>query len=990
MIATAVQVRTKATTPVAWGLSEDDAWTPKKADDRDFSESRGLLSDGPTDFDADFAHLLPASIDKPNYVLSVAEIETLTDKVFGFCKLASNVQLYPYQEGFAKRMIYSLLSEDSEEITALFSRQSGKTEAVAVTVSGLMVILPKLATLPRLCEDSRIKKFANGLWVGVFGPTAEVAGIMYSRIRQRLRSKDMRDVMSDPDFAMELPEQRNIVLPNGSFADCVSASPQSKIEGKTYHLMLCLGGDAKITTPDGAFEIRTLVESGYSGKVLSLDHETGEVVWADVLARQKFEAYNEAYVLTFDNGAEVTATEEHLWWVDGHGYVSTRDLSSFYNTALLHKRESDGTGDHRNSVGRQLVDVSHEAVEDPASCGESFDDAARVRLAPGRPSCFADTENLGERKPRQRQRVVQTAHGLSCRADAVLAPSVPREQKSRDAGHAEPAYAGRRSVLVDGRRVGAAGVGETVDLLIHGLREPVDTRLVWGHDAGRTSHAHNTERAISSVPSAPAGGALRADRAVRCSVDALQTDPGSPRGLRHLSDKFHTVSDDIVEPVLLQVLPDGTKAAVRLVSIRRVPAPQYVYDLTTSTGNFFADGVLSHNCEETQFIPNHQLRKSIEPMGAAVAATMVKIGTCGYERNDFYDACQRGRKANLHHQKWPTHFEHDYSVASKYNYRYKAYVAKVFERQGFDSDEVKLAFRLIWLLDRGQFIDAAELQESAIKSADYVRRKVRGQIKTFKRPDYPATRDPSSLSVAGIDIGKSGDSTVVTVGRVFWDFPVYLDGNTDDARYFVHVTNWLELQGDDHETQYPKIVDFLSNFVLAAVCVDATGMGSPIYERLKAKLSRDYEARDLPNPIVQPFVFGEKSKHLGYTLLREELQSRRLTYPGGRGAVKMQKYVKFVDQMTDLRKSWRGSYMVVEAPRAQAGRGVSKKYDDFPDSLMLMCWAAHRAKASEASDDTKRFGGNPFYADGLRSGIPARRDFFAERQERLRILGETR
>ena len=78
---------------------------------------------------------------KPNHVLSRKELLDIAEKCFQFCLEATGVQLYPYQEQFAKRICQSIILEDGEEITALFARQSGKTESVSVAVVGLSVIL---------------------------------------------------------------------------------------------------------------------------------------------------------------------------------------------------------------------------------------------------------------------------------------------------------------------------------------------------------------------------------------------------------------------------------------------------------------------------------------------------------------------------------------------------------------------------------------------------------------------------------------------------------------------------------------------------------------------------------------------------------------------------------------------------------------------------------------------------------------------------------
>lgn len=90
----------------------------------------------------------------------------LVNMIFDFCELYSGVTFYPYQEQFSKRLIRSVLDDEGSEITALFSRQSGKSETVATTVGGMMIILPKLGNMPMFANDHRLNRFKDGLWVG--------------------------------------------------------------------------------------------------------------------------------------------------------------------------------------------------------------------------------------------------------------------------------------------------------------------------------------------------------------------------------------------------------------------------------------------------------------------------------------------------------------------------------------------------------------------------------------------------------------------------------------------------------------------------------------------------------------------------------------------------------------------------------------------------------------------------------------------------------
>jgi hypothetical protein len=527
----------------------------------------------------------------PERELTDTEIMALTDFVCEFSQTMSGIELYPYEREFSWRIIYSLLSEDSDEITALFSRQSGKTETVAGTVCGLMVILPVLAKA--LKYDERISKFKDGVWIGIYGPNYEQAGIMWSRAKLRMYSKSSKVALLDPDINIDLSNKtENLTLPNGSFVDCGTASPQASIEGKTYHLIIL---------------------------------------------------------------------------------------------------------------------------------------------------------------------------------------------------------------------------------------------------------------------------------------------------------------------------------------------------------------------EECQDISSSKIRSSIHPMAAATAGSLVKIGTCNKKKSDFYQACRRNKRYDvskgLARSKKRTHFEFDYTVAQRYNPKYRKYVEKEKRRLGEDSDDFKMKYRLVWLLSRGMFVNPDIWDECGVKDSNshleikkgkgrYIRKVV------FTRSPNVVTYDPTTQGlVAAIDIGRE-NSTLITIAKVFWEGGVSFG---KEIRYPFHIYNWLELYGDNHEAQHPEMVDFLKNYNISQAVVDATGKGDPVYSRLAFELSKF-------GIHVEPFIFSESSKDLGYKILNQEIATHRMSFPAGSRASRLQKWQRFVQQMYDLEKTWRGSRMVVSKPKDDP-----EARDDFPDSLMMLCWLINVAKDREVESADNPF-----------------------------------
>lgn len=165
----------------------------------------------------------------------------LVNKIFIFCELYSGKTLFPYQEQFGKRLIRSVLTNDGAEITALFARQSGKSETVSVIVGGLMIILPQLANMPMFAGDTRLEMFKDGLWVGIFAPSMRQSQITYNRLKSRLQCKSALAVLEDPEFRLYFSTSngQTVSLSNGSFATAISASDGSSIEGESFKLIIC-------------------------------------------------------------------------------------------------------------------------------------------------------------------------------------------------------------------------------------------------------------------------------------------------------------------------------------------------------------------------------------------------------------------------------------------------------------------------------------------------------------------------------------------------------------------------------------------------------------------------------------------------------------------------------------------------------------------------------------------------------------------------------
>lgn len=157
----------------------------------------------------------------------------ITGKIMDFGKVLTGIPLYSYQEEIAYRIFYSVITFEGSVLTVLLSRQSGKSETMAFVIDTLTVLLPALA---KIIPD--LEQFSNGFRVGLFAPQSDQVVTTYSRAMTRLTSANAEMVLSDPDLLVSLESEVRLNLSNGSFLAGQVASKQSKIESKTYDLII--------------------------------------------------------------------------------------------------------------------------------------------------------------------------------------------------------------------------------------------------------------------------------------------------------------------------------------------------------------------------------------------------------------------------------------------------------------------------------------------------------------------------------------------------------------------------------------------------------------------------------------------------------------------------------------------------------------------------------------------------------------------------------
>jgi len=302
--------------------------------------------------------------------------------------------------------------------------------------------------------------------------------------------------------------------------------------------------------------------------------------------------------------------------------------------------------------------------------------------------------------------------------------------------------------------------------------------------------------------------------------------------------------------------------------------------------------------DECQEADDFVVSKSIAPMLAYYAGIMVKTGTPTTSKNNFYKAIQLNKRLQTERGRRQNHFQWDWRDVSKVNTNYKTFIKQEMLRIGEDSDEFQMSYNCKWLLERGMFVTTSLLDELGDTSQELV--------KVWHKTPV----------VVGIDPARKMDSTVVTVVWVDWDRP-------DEFGYFDHrILNWLEIQGDDWEEQYFQIVNFLSNYDVLAVGVDANGVGDAVAQRLKLLLGRSD---------VFPLTSSQSEQSKRFKHLQALIQRRSLSYPNHAKTRRLRVHKRFIQQMTDAEIKYKGPNFIVEAP------DESYAHDDFVDSLAIAC-----------------------------------------------------
>lgn len=785
----------------------------------------------------------------------MAKITTteLVRMIYKFCEAYSGVTLFPYQEQFALRIIRSLLENDGDEITALFSRQSGKSETVSTICGGLSIILPVLANMPMFANDKRLSRFKNGLMIGCFAPTLRQAQIVFNRMKKRMGSKQAQEVLSDPeiDITFDVSNGQNVILSNDSLISSQSASEGSNIEGDSYMLIIVDESQdvgnfkySKSISPMGAFYNAT--------KILIGTATTQKGFFYDAIERNKNDQANGGRRNHFQYDYKVVQkyNPSYAKYIEGEKKRLGEDSDEFQMSYCVTPETKILTSDLR-WVRADSIKVGDKLI--------GFDENLPKRYGQRK---FKESfvEDVGE--------IERPCYKINLSDGTTVTCSEEHQWLVFTSG-SRTVWKKTKDLVTTDRIYKVCDVWDDL---------PKDYRL------GYLSASFDGEGNISQTD-----GYIRQicfaqrDNAMLSQVKQYLSDFGFDYNANYADKRKLELGQDLVYKLFIK---GGKGELLRFLGSVR---PQRLLDSfnpnklgTVRCSNKGLDGDIHPKVSSIEFVGN----KKVIPIRTST----------------------------------------------------RTYVA-----EGLASHNC-----LKWILERGMFIDQ----------------------KTFDNLAYPemglSLLDTKKSHVVGIDLGKKNDSTVVTVLEVDWDNPIVIekasssDMNIPDyTAYNVCVKAWLEMQGDNWNEQYDKIVGFLSNFNVARIVMDATGVGDAIYDRLRANL--DYE--------VIPYVFSKQAKSELYKHFNTEIKGGRVHYPADEETKETREYKKFEQQMLDLEKTYSGQLMICSHPN------VNGAHDDYPDSLAL---AVYGAKGEPVAKPVTETGG--FYSVNDKGYYRARNNLTARRR----------
>lgn len=821
----------------------------------------------------------------------------------------TGIPLYEYQRGLAFRIIYSILARDGAEITALFSRQSGKSEVIVFCVIVLGILLPVLAKI----YPKELGYYSNGIKIGLFAPQGEQVQTVYQRCVARLHSEPVKMFLDDPDILDAPTSSVHFKLKSGTHVTGQSAAKQSKIESKTYNLVFidesqdvdtekvrksiipmtasCVCAGTMVYNEMGQrLPIEKFVDT--ETKIIGYD---GSDSFADTISwKQNKTGKKECFRITTNSGRTLECSFDHPILAKPRDtrkleYINTENLSVGTQIAIIDKVDLFG----------------NESMINPRLVGMLIGDGNYTK----------DTTVSFSNADKELWSFIENTHKVTYSKYS----HITKDGRLYKEGTIPGLCGELRKLGIYGQVSKSKRLPDNIDQY---RREDI-LELIGGlFDTDGTICVRDGRRGSISITAV--GLPLIQDvfflldkLGIHGRIDFVKPNILGYAGLNAKGAWKYTINEKIsIERFCREIkllVPAKQAKLNKLVDIfsnrkakrqknieglyfERVTSiqplgVQTIYNLSAETHqNYVSNGIVTHN----------------------TFGTVVRTGTPGRNKGDFYYVIQNNKKDDKkltspkQKLKFQKHFEFNYKDVIRYKreqYKkdgkdfhllYEKAVLRDKKSSGENSDYFRMSYRIEWLLDVGMFITEERLNEKVYN----------------KKIIFPKT-SPKDFVVAGLDIASARANTVLTTALL--DTMVQEFGE----RPVKTLTSWTVLNDLNYEEQFHIIANSLLEHNVKVLYSDYTGVGRALTDILMYHLGELIE--------IIPYTFTPSSKSDMWKALDEDIENERLIVPAHRTVRETSEFKMFDEQMLNLQKYWKGSFMVCE--KTQGFK------DDFCDSL---------------------------------------------------------
>jgi len=459
-----------------------------------------------------------------------------------------------------------------------------------------------IINIPPRSSKSTLVAIAWPAWVWIHQPghqwlclsNAERLAISHTRKMRQLVESRWYQTRWPLTFAHD--QNQKMRFENDSGGQRLAAGFTSSIIGEGGDTILCLWGACAIITDRGPVPISEVVEKRLQVSVLTCKHD-GVARWSRIERHERFAGRASVRVKTV-SGREIYCTADHPFFVPGVGYVRAKNLkpgTRLIKISQAAQAEYGGLRPVRKSVlspAQALSAGETRAVLQPSLLGtlRARTKQPRIRRR-GKRACVQMVRRAVYRKAKRGD------------AEALLLKAMPSGGSLVDA-HDRP-YHKPLFWMRAGHSYFPAGHRQA-KVLLKNLCQHVARQTYVGRGKPEVRQRRVVQAVQARVPQRSSRSqkkrwkcvpSLRDDR--KAAREAVRR---SSRGL--LQGQQRRVKLDLPLSVLPRHAPWIEQVACSLeeetVECVEIIAdiPQYVYNLKTRDANFFANGLLVHNCDD--------------------------------------------------------------------------------------------------------------------------------------------------------------------------------------------------------------------------------------------------------------------------------------------------------------------------------------------------------------------------------------------------------